>query len=190
MTDLAAVLLLAGLLAPRQLPRVAPFIPGGPVASALAFESLPSVEETARAPDPAPANDAVWPLDPRPDVLARFVAPSSIWGPGHRGVDLLGAPGQSVRAALAGTVTFAGSLAGRGVVVVGSGARRTTYEPVLASVHVGDAVGAGTTIGTLEAGPSHCAPRSCLHWGLIAGSTYLDPLSLLGAGPVRLYPVG
>ncbi|HEX4190679.1 MAG TPA: peptidoglycan DD-metalloendopeptidase family protein [Marmoricola sp.] len=190
MTDLSTIVLLAGLLAAHPVPAVAPLPPGGPVAAVLAVERLLDSDLPAPQASRAPTITAVWPLDPQPEVVTGFLAPSSTWGPGHRGVDLLGAPGQPVRAAVAGTVTFAGSLAGRGVVVVTSGARRTTYEPVLASVHVGDQVEAGTTIGGLEPTPSHCAPRSCLHWGLIEGSVYLDPLTLLGGAPVRLYPVG
>ena len=54
-----------------------------------------------------------------------------------------GTVGQPVRAALPGTVTFAGMLAGRGVVVVDHGATRTTYEPVAATVAVGTPVAAG-----------------------------------------------
>src|SRR5690348_3079436 len=88
----------------------------------------------ARADVPGPA---VWPLDPQPEVVTGFDPPSSPWGSGHRGVDLLGRPGQSVRAAVAGTITFAGTLAGRGVVVVDHGGTRTTYEPVAALVSVG-----------------------------------------------------
>ena len=49
-------------------------------------------------------------------------------------------------------------------------------------------VSGGEPIGTLQAGPSHCPPRSCLHWGWLEGTTYLDPLSLVGQGPVRLLP--
>lgn len=132
---------------------------------------------------------AVWPLSPAPDVVAGFDPPAEEWGAGHRGVDLLGAAGQTVRAAAAGTVTFAGMLAGRGVVVVDHGGTRTTYEPVEAGVRVGDRVAAGDPIGRLGRFGSHCWPRSCLHWGLIAGARYLDPLSLVGAGPVRLLPL-
>jgi hypothetical protein len=84
---------------------------------------------------------------------------------------------------------FAGRIAGRGVVVVGHGATRTTYEPVAASVAVGSALAAGDVIGVLELPGSHCFPRACLHWGWIAGDTYLDPLRLVGAGPVRLLPL-
>jgi murein DD-endopeptidase MepM/ murein hydrolase activator NlpD len=140
----------------------------------------------ARADSPA---TAVWPLDPRPAVVARFDPPATLWGAGHRGADLLGHPGQPVRAALAGTVTFAGTLAGRGVVVVDHGVTRTTYEPVAPVVAVGTRVPTGGVIGLLQTGLSHCAPRTCLHWGLLRGETYLDPLSLLGLGPVRLLPL-
>ena len=138
---------------------------------------------------PAPAGEAVWPLTPVPEVVEGFDPPESRWGAGHRGVDLAGSPGQAVRAAVAGTVTFAGSLAGRGVVVVDHGTTRTTYEPVEATVRVGEAVGAGDRIGRIQTGDSHCAPATCLHWGLIAGEEYLDPLTLVGAGPVRLLPL-
>lgn len=131
----------------------------------------------------------VWPLRPEPEVVAGFDPPASPYGPGHRGVDLLGTPGQAVRAALPGTVSFAAPLAGRGVVVVDHGDTRTTYEPVSARVGVGDRVGAGDVIGTLALVGSHCFPRACLHWGWIRGETYLDPLRLVGAGPVRLLPL-
>jgi hypothetical protein len=136
-------------------------------------------------PGPAPG---VWPLQPRPEVVRAFDPPTVRWGSGHRGVDLLGRPGQQVHAALGGTVTFAGLLAGRGVVVVDHGDTRTTYQPVRARVHVGSTVSRGQVIGTLQSFPSHCWPRTCLHWGWIRGDTYLDPLILVGAGPVRLFP--
>ena len=35
----------------------------------------------------------------------------------------------------------------------------------------------------------HCLPRACLHWGWLRGETYLDPLRLVGGGPVRLLPL-
>lgn len=128
----------------------------------------------------------VWPLRPDPSVVRRFEPPEHTYGPGHRGVDLLGSPGQPVAAALPGTVSYAGLLAGRGVVVVDHGPTRTTYEPVTATVPVGTVVAAGQQVGTLE--PGHCRPRTCLHWGWREGETYLDPLRLVGAGPVRLLP--
>jgi murein DD-endopeptidase MepM/ murein hydrolase activator NlpD len=135
------------------------------------------------------APGGTWPLAPRPPVLRGFDPPASPWGAGHRGVDLLGHRGQVVRAARPGRITFAGRLAGRGVVVVDHGALRTTYEPVTPSVTVGDPVAEGQPIGRLQAGRSHCAPRVCLHWGLLRGRVYLNPLLLVGGGPVRLLPL-
>ena len=131
----------------------------------------------------------VWPLQPTPEVVAGFDPPLDPWGSGHRGVDLLGSAGQPVRAALPGRVTFAGMLAGRGVVAVSHGDTRTTYEPVATDVSVGDTVAGGDRIGRLEGFGSHCFPRACLHWGWLRGEVYLDPLDLVGGGPVRLLPL-
>jgi murein DD-endopeptidase MepM/ murein hydrolase activator NlpD len=137
--------------------------------------------------DPVPVG--VWPLQPQPEVVRAFDPPATVFGPGHRGVDLAGAPGRPVRAALAGRVTFTGPLAGRGVVVVDHGATRTTYEPVAASVRVGQVVSQGQRLGALELAGSHCLPAACLHWGWRRGDTYLDPLLLVGGGPIRLLPL-
>ena len=130
----------------------------------------------------------VWPLDPRPDVLAGFDPPDERWGAGHRGVDLAGWAGEPVLSAGDGVVSFAGMLGGRGVVVVSHGLLRTTYLPVDSVVSVGQRVEAGEVIGTLAVIGGHCLPRVCLHWGLLRGSTYLNPLTLVGAGPIRLLP--
>lgn len=137
---------------------------------------------------PAPAG-GLWPLSPRPVVTEHFSPPTSPWGAGHRGVDLAARVGQPVLAVLAGRVSFAARLAGRGVVVVDHGPTRTTYEPVVADVAVGDRVGPGDHLGRLELVGSHCLPAACLHWGWRRGGTYLDPLDLVGAGPVRLFPL-
>jgi hypothetical protein len=72
---------------------------------------------------------------------------------------------------------------------VNHGDTRTTYEPVLGSVSVGDRIPAGTVIGALERVGSHCFPASCLHWGWVRDHTYLDPLRLVGGGPIRLLPL-
>ena len=137
--------------------------------------------------DPVPVG--VWPIQPRPDVVRAFDPPDDPWGSGHRGVDLAASVGTLVRAAMAGRVTYAGMLAGRGVVVVDHGSTRTTYEPVSATVRRGDVVARGQPIGTLQLAGSHCLPVACLHWGWLRGDTYLDPLLLVGGGPVRLLPM-
>ena len=144
---------------------------------------------------PTGAERWIWPLDPQPEVVATFDPPEDPYGPGHRGIDLSGRIGQPVLAVADGRVSFAGMVAGRGVLVIEHGAERSTYEPVIAAVDVGDPVRAGQVVGRLELVSSHCWPSACLHLGRIAGDTYLDPLELLGdadggGGPVRLLPFG
>lgn len=130
-----------------------------------------------------------WPLSPPLTVAAPFQAPKQQWGPGHRGIDLLGSVAQPVLAIGAGRVTFAGTVAGRGVVVVDHGRLRSTYEPVIPQVMGGDQVTAGQVIATLAAVRSHCPPAACLHLGVRRGDVYLDPLKLLGSQRVRLKPL-
>ncbi len=122
-------------------------------------------------------------------VVRGFTPPATPYGPGHRGVDLLAPPGTAVRAAGDGLVTYAEPLAGRGVVVVSHGSLRTTYEPVAAAVTVGQRVSAADVVGYAEAGHDGC-PDGCLHWGLLRGEVYLDPLLLLRPAHPRLLPLG
>ncbi len=142
---------------------------------------------------PSPAHGAKqwdWPLKPA-SLSAGFDRPAQNWLPGHRGVDLVGQSGDLVLAAGTGVVTFAGLVAGKGVVVIKHGRLRTTYEPVTASVTVGSRVRVSDVIGTLSAGESHCSSQatvSCLHWGLLQGEKYLNPLSLVQKR-VRLLPM-
>ncbi|MEU3709438.1 M23 family metallopeptidase [Streptomyces catenulae] len=164
-------------------------------------EPGPTAPQATEAPAPAAA-DRAWPVTgpagTRPTILRGWEPPPAPWAPGHRGVDLAAAPGATVRAAAPGEITFAGVVAGRGVVTVqlsGTGEQplRTTYEPVHASVRKGDRVEAGQSVGVLQQGPFHCH-EPCLHWGLLRGKTYLDPLTLLPpsmrrSGPSRLLPL-
>ncbi len=141
---------------------------------------------------PAPVGAFRWPLDGTPPVLRRFDPPPLPWQAGHRGVDLGSHPGAAVRSAGPGTVVFAGTIAGRGVVSIGHGnGLRTTYEPVdvPATLRPGFPVVAGEQIGALTAGHPGCPVAACLHWGLRRGEQYLDPLLLLGLGRVRLLPL-
>ncbi|MEU9522092.1 M23 family metallopeptidase [Streptomyces sp. NPDC048224] len=176
--------------------------PAGPAASG------PEAARTAPAgarrllpgamPDPAvPDLARFWPVGDRPTVVRGWEPPATPYGPGHRGVDLAAAGGTPVRAVAAGRVSFAGPVGGRGVVsleLTGTGEPplRTTYAPVGAAVEKGDRVAAGDVLGTVQPAGSHCT--ACLHWGLLRGEVYLDPLSLLppwllDTGPSRLLPV-
>ena len=138
----------------------------------------------------APRSPWTWPLSPRPAVRRPFDAPAQRWLPGHRGVDLAGSVGQPVLSAGAGTVTFSGVVAGRGVVSVRhSGGLRTTYEPVADRAARGTVVTRGARIGILAWTPGHCAPAACLHWGAVEGDTYRDPLTLIDPGRPVLLPL-
>lgn len=131
-----------------------------------------------------------WPLAGPYDVSRPFAPPTTRYGVGHRGADLPGTAGQPVLATGAGRISYAGLIAGRGVVVVSHGDLRTTYEPVTNSVAVGALVTTGQEIGRLH--PSHdgCPVDACLHWGLRRGEAYLDPVRLVDRGPARLLPLG
>ncbi|MFF7564748.1 M23 family metallopeptidase [Streptomyces pseudovenezuelae] len=144
---------------------------------------------------PVPAIGRTWPVGARPTVLRGWEPPATVYGRGHRGVDLAAPAGTPVRAVAAGRVSFAGRVAGKPVVSVELTGTdlRTTYEPVTASVEKGAMVTAGEVVGAVEPTGSHC-PAACVHWGLRRGETYLDPLSLLPpwllrTGPSRLLPV-
>jgi murein DD-endopeptidase MepM/ murein hydrolase activator NlpD len=123
------------------------------------------------------------------------VPPATAWSAGHRGGDLAAPGGQVVRSPAPGSVTFAGSVAGKPVVVVAHPhGLRSTFEPAVATVPTGTHVAAGETVARLDADASrgtagHCAAQGCLHWGVLRGDVYLDPLTLLGAGePIVLLP--
>ncbi|MGV8976539.1 MAG: M23 family metallopeptidase [Cellulomonas sp.] len=124
-------------------------------------------------------------------VLRAFDAPPAPWAAGHRGVDLAAPDDGAVLAPADGIVTFAGPVAGRQVVVVSHlDGRRSSFEPVVGSVPVGEPVTRGQAVGTLADTPTHCAPRRCVHWGVRDAETYLDPMSLLPLyGPVVLLPL-
>jgi murein DD-endopeptidase MepM/ murein hydrolase activator NlpD len=146
---------------------------------------------------PAHAEDGRldWPLRPRPEVTRGFDAPSAKWNRGHRGVDLAGTSGQTVYAAASGTVVFASRLAGRPLVSIAHpGGLRTSYEPVRATVRVGQLVDPGSAIGELIDGHQGCAVAACLHWGAMWGpaarADYVDPVGMVATTPLRLKPLG
>jgi murein DD-endopeptidase MepM/ murein hydrolase activator NlpD len=188
-------------------PQATPTAPGTPTAAATtAAATQPGTAATQPGTGPGASATGTRPTGRIPPELAPAVAgwrspagapmvvvrgfepPATPYGAGHRGVDLAAPPGAAVRAAGDGLVAYAGPLAGRGVVVVSHGALRTTYEPVTATVAVGSRVRAGDVIGRLEAGHPGC-PDGCLHWGLLRGDAYLDPLSLLRPARPRLLPL-
>ena len=136
---------------------------------------------TFLAPTSAVAGERwAWPLNDH-DVSREFDLPVGPYGAGNRGVDLRGQAGDEVRSVAAGQVSFVGAIAHVRIVVVNHGRERSTYQPVAATVHVGDAVTAGQQIGTLLGAGSHCVDGACLHLGRKVGDDYLDPLALMAA---------
>jgi murein DD-endopeptidase MepM/ murein hydrolase activator NlpD len=126
---------------------------------------------------------ACW-SPPVPAAVAEpFRQPECRWCPGNRGIEFATAPGDPVRAAAAGTVTFAGSVAGTTYVVVRhpDGLRLTYGNLVEARWQVGDTVVAGVVIGDAA---GH------LHFGVRRGDDYVDPSPMLGeqVGVRRLIP--
>jgi murein DD-endopeptidase MepM/ murein hydrolase activator NlpD len=144
------------------------------------------------APAATPQDDGrfTWPLTPTPQVTRAFQLPTTPYGPGHRGIDLAATPAQPVLAAAHGVVTFAATLAGRGVITIDhDGDLRTTYEPVTPTVTVGTQVHATQQIGTVDAGHPDCPAPACLHWGVRRADEYLNPLTLVATDTqIRLKP--
>ncbi len=183
----------AGAMALGPLTR-GPVVPGWMALGWVAAGVVP----TGVVPLGATGSGRAWPVGGRSGLLRGFDAPSAPWTAGHRGVDLDATTGVAVRAAAPGVVAFSGMVAGRPVVTLqhpGSGnpPLRTTYLPVSGTVPVGTAVSAGEVIGTVtdaaaSGAEGHC-PAVCVHWGLLRGDRYLDPLALFGAGRARLLPL-
>lgn len=106
-------------------------------------------------------------------VVDGFRPPITLYGAGNRGLDYATRPGDEVRAAADGFVTFAGQVAGAlHVVVAHSDGVRTSYS-FLAQVAVreGERVARGRALG--RAGSS-------FHFGARVGGRYLDPSVLFG----------
>lgn len=127
-----------------------------------------------------------------PFVVSNLASlPAQDWLPGHRGIDLATHVGRTVTTPAAGEVTFTGVVVNRPVVSVRhAGGLVSSLEPVDATVEVGDLVNTGDSLGTVSRAAGHCAPDTCVHWGLRHDGQYVDPLDYLrGFGPVQLLPL-
>ena len=129
---------------------------------------------------------AVW-EDPAkrttPNWQAKFEAPKSEYGPGHRGVDFTLETDSKISAPAAGVLYFKGLVVDREVVTI-----RTTdgylasFEPACTDLEVGDRVKLGQEIAW------HCEPSasygyhcdSCVHFSARSQYGYISPDYLLG----------
>lgn len=112
-------------------------------------------------------------------VTDPFRAPSDRYGPGNRGVEYDTEPGQVVRAAAAGTVSFAGAVAGSlHVTLDHGGGVVSSYSFLLrVSVRVGARVDQGQVVGVAG---------EMLHFGVRVDSSYVDPGAFIGVRRVRV----
>ena len=137
---------------------------------------IPALLSGLLIPPPPPAIWA-WPTEGPQVILRDFQAPATPWGAGHRGLDLR-ATGSTIRAPLAGVISFSGDVAGRGVLTItGAEGERVSLEPVATELSPGDLVARGEPIAELQGG--HCA-ELCLHVGLRIGDRYRSPRAELG----------
>ena len=117
-------------------------------------------------------------------VADPFRPPENPYGPGNRGIEYDTVPGDVVRAAAAGTVSFAGAVAGSLHVSVDHGGGLVSSYSYLEriSVRVGASVDQGQVIGV--AGET-------LHFGVRLDSSYVDPDGFIGVRrvKVRLVPL-
>jgi murein DD-endopeptidase MepM/ murein hydrolase activator NlpD len=133
-----------------------------------------------------------WPVSG--PILRPFDPPGSPFGAGHRGIDIGARAGTTVVAADAGTVTFAGTVAGHLFVTLAHSADLVSTYSWLSGilVHEDDLVAAGQPIAT----SGGCHPGDvdpCLHLGVKLDDAYVDPLDYLGpldlTTMIRLAPV-
>ena len=136
--------------------------------------------------------DAPW-LDLVPPVdgfsAGRITSPYGLRGgaggrgaESHEGIDIKARPGETVRAAAAGTVVFSGRQRGYGNVVKidhGNGFATVYAHLFYSSVRMGERVGAGDAIG--RAGKRGRATGTHLHFEVRYRGTPLDPMRYLGA---------
>ena len=108
--------------------------------------------------------------------------PSTLYGPGNRGVDFATTSGEEVLAAGAGIVRFAGQVGGiLAVSITHPSGIVTTYSPLTSvGVRRGESIPGGHPVG---------AAGTRLHWGALRDGVYFDPMTLLSDEPLRVWLV-
>jgi murein DD-endopeptidase MepM/ murein hydrolase activator NlpD len=137
-------------------------------------------------------------------VVRGFDVLAGPYGPGHRGIDIAAPIGETVRAPAAGTVEFAGPVAGiiwvtlqvaPGVLVtLGPLVDPVTMGRVRARAPVGRVAPghqAGSPAGPVgPGGPTGAGGWAALHLGVRVDGVYVDPLAYLVDRPrARLAPL-
>ena len=120
----------------------------------------------------------VWPVAAPHPVVQPFVAPTTAYSAGHRGIDIAASLDAEVRAPASGIVHFSGFVVNRNLISIDHGGGvLSSFEPVLSDLADGTAVRRGQLIGVLQSG--HCK-TSCLHFGVRLFGQYVSPMNYLG----------
>lgn len=132
---------------------------------------------------PEPLNGWRWPVSGQVRIIEPYVQPEHRYASGHRGIDL--AADGPVNAPAAGTIAFAGPVAGRGIVTIAhDGGYVTTLEPVVTELTTGDTVAAGDFVGAVATG-GH-TPSGAVHFGVRLDGEYVNPAMLVGDVPAAV----
>ena len=132
---------------------------------------------------PASTSDWEYPVDQESskwDDIYR--APTSEYGPGHRGVDFTRAIGSTIKAPVDGEITFQGLVVDRNVLTIrGKNGYLASFEPACSELEVGDSVNRGDLFAwhcqPLETYQYHC--ETCVHFSIRSAWGYLSPEFLL-----------
>jgi hypothetical protein len=117
-------------------------------------------------------------------VEHRFLAPVSLYGPGHRGLDFVLEAEQSVLAPTSGLVTFSGPVVDRNIITItNNSGYLLSFEQICSSLLPGDFVQRGQELG------SFCSiskdfethGESCVHFSVRSNRGYLNPELFLGS---------
>ena len=169
----------------RFPPELHPFRAGERRLAARRIAALVGAMALAASVPAAPAGAVTHHERPvfRPPVEAPvadpFRPPENPYGPGNRGIEYDTVPGDVVRAAAAGTVSFAGPVAGSLHVTVDHGGGLVSSYSYLEriSLRVGAVVDQGQVLGV--AGER-------LHFSVRLDASYVDPDGFIGVRRVRV----
>lgn len=145
--------------------------------AAVAAAAPPPATSASPAPAPggASAGGFSWPV--RGSVVSPF---GQRWGRLHAGIDIAAPAGTPIAAAAAGSVSYAGSMSGYGLVVVvqhANGVSTVYAHNSSLSVSTGQAVGQGQTIAAVGC-TGHCFGDH-VHFEVRVGGSPVDPMGYL-----------
>ena len=114
---------------------------------------------------------------------AVYQAPSTEYGPGHRGVDFKLTIGTAIKSPVDGEITFQGLVVDRNVITIrNKNGYLASFEPACSDLGVGDSVSRGDSFAwhcqPLETYEYHC--RQCVHFSIRSPWGYLSPDYFLG----------